>query len=1200
VTGGSIDLSTSGRDGVQGFGSGYTSVTNLTVEKVDINGVLSGVNIGSSDSSTIRKNNMTNLGARGILLSSSPDSVIENNRVETAGTGFTGTESIEFGGDNITVSGNVVDEVQTADAGIDGGPSSSNAVISDNTVNDTQGGDGILVGGTNSIVDNNTVTNAGANGTVVTADSVNLTDNNITNAGANGVAVDGANNADLVNNTINSSTSDGIETFGTISVLNITGGVIDGTTSGNGIEAINGVTSLDNLTVDGVTVNGTSGRGINILGADSVAINNTVSQTGALGIFNSVGNATNNTIRNVDDGIQASNAVGNDIDGTDFGGIESSGNGGVIRDNTVNNTDRSNLGNPGIRVNNDDNTEVINNTVTNGTTAVEVDNAVGVPVEDTTVREVTDWALEVVNGGNVNATNLDVGNSTAPNTNVSITSSSDFAVAGNDTANSVADPAGPLTNIGRYFNATNTSASGFLNVTLNYSDSDLGALNESRLRILRYNGTDWTNNSINNLGVDTTNNGVSANISAFSTFGAFSKGVADSVQVETNPDATQTAGQALTGPPRALATNSSGGPVANVTVSVNAINGSGTVNGTLTNTTNSSGIAEFNNLFINTSDTGYKLNLSIDGADADVATTDNNTTTAFEVTNATPANVTATPQTDTAVANGTDTVGYTVTVEDEFGNPVPGEGVNTTDNGTNVGYPSGQNKTTNSSGQVVISANSTDAQTVQFTFTEQSALNNFNTSIGTFGAADADKVEVEQNPAATQTAGQVISPSPIANVTDPNDNAVSGVTVTAQAINGSGTLDGTLTNTTNSSGFAEFGDLFINTSDTGYQINFSIDGADAGVDTSDSNTTTAFDVNPNDPANLTAQNETTVAGDTDNVTVTVEDTFGNRVPGDTVNVAADDGLTFDQTMNTTNSSGVATLQYTETNAGTYHPTIQNGSGAISDTATVVVTAGDADTVTTERSPNATQTAGQVISPSPIANVTDPNGNAVQGANVTVQAVNGSGTVEGTLTNQTNSSGLAEFGDLFINTSDTGYRIEFSIDSSDSNVAVDDTSQTSKFDVQPATPDNVIATVDVATASPDGSDEIQFTVTVTDEFGNAVQDGTQVNTTDNGTDISYAGDDAQTTTNGQVVVTATSTTTQSDVPFTFEEQVNNNNDTALASFGSNIEERRNIGRGEEDTQRKRSRDLGRGENGQRDDLRRESGRNRRTNRRDRSR
>ena len=78
------------------------------------------------------------------------------------------------------------------------------------------------------------------------------------------------------------------------------------------------------------------------------------------------------------------------------------------------------------------------------------------------------------------------------------------------------DPAN-FQNIGKYINATSNSADSWLFLNVSYTESDLGSLNESTLRISKNNGSWITDPSAfaNNFGVNTAENYVFANITNF-------------------------------------------------------------------------------------------------------------------------------------------------------------------------------------------------------------------------------------------------------------------------------------------------------------------------------------------------------------------------------------------------------------------------------------------------------------------------------------------------------------------------------------------------------------------------------------------------------------------------------------------------------------------------------------------------------------
>ncbi|MFW6229384.1 MAG: Ig-like domain-containing protein, partial [Halanaerobium sp.] len=113
---------------------------------------------------------------------------------------------------------------------------------------------------------------------------------------------------------------------------------------------------------------------------------------------------------------------------------------------------------------------------------------------------------------------------------------------------------------------------------------------------------------------------------------------------------------------------------------------------------------------------------------------------------------------------------------------------------------------------------------------------------------------------------------------------------------------------------------------------------------------------------------------------------------------------------------------------------------------------------------------------------------------------------------------------------------------------EDDSSSQTINIESAT--DVSAEADTGTATADGSDELQFTVTVEDADSNPVE-GVQVITEDDaaGT-VSYDGDDDQTTDeNGEIEVKANSEDAEENITFTFtaKESGDENSDTAKGTF-----------------------------------------------------
>ncbi|NBC25951.1 MAG: hypothetical protein GVY08_03750 [Bacteroidetes bacterium] len=223
----------------------------------------------------------------------------------------------------------------------------------------------------------------------------------------------------------------------------------------------------------------------------------------------------------------------------------------------------------------------------------------------------------------------------------------------------------------------------------------------------------------------------------------FVTGAASEMTVDTQP-LQSTAGQAISGPPSVLVTDSGTNPVNGVAVTASLNGAALTAGSTDEVSTNTSGIAEFTNLVTETAGTGYTL-----AFDADAAGVDNVDSDPFDVVAGSPASVSAQVDNGTALADGSDQLQFTVTVEDANSNPVSGVSVDATNNGSDISYPSGTSVSTDGSGQATFNATSTTAQpNVDFTFTEQ-VNSNSDSALGSF----EDNSDFSLTDPGTQTSG---------------------------------------------------------------------------------------------------------------------------------------------------------------------------------------------------------------------------------------------------------------------------------------------------------------------------------------------------------------------------------------------------------------------------------------------------------------
>ena len=152
-------------------------------------------------------------------------------------------------------------------------------------------------------------------------------------------------------------------------------------------------------------------------------------------------------------------------------------------------------------------------------------------------RENAETALRVDGSPDVTVEALDIGDSSAANTTLSIAEAVDVELGSATPPDD--DPAG-FVPIQRYFSADALSDDGLLDVSVGYEPEDVTEIDESTLSLWTYDG-DWS--EVSESTVDTGEQTVSATMEAFSTVGVFGEGdVSPSASFTFDPDQ-PTAGQ---------------------------------------------------------------------------------------------------------------------------------------------------------------------------------------------------------------------------------------------------------------------------------------------------------------------------------------------------------------------------------------------------------------------------------------------------------------------------------------------------------------------------------------------------------------------------------------------------------------------------------------------------------------------------------
>ncbi|PKD43291.1 invasin domain 3-containing protein [Rhodohalobacter barkolensis] len=342
------------------------------------------------------------------------------------------------------------------------------------------------------------------------------------------------------------------------------------------------------------------------------------------------------------------------------------------------------------------------------------------------------------------------------------------------------------------------------------------------------------------------------------------------------------------------------------------------------------------------------------------------------------------------------------------------------------------------------------------------------------GGVDPDNSAVSADPTNLQAG----NPSTVTiDLRDGSNNPVSGLTDTDFTIGLTGSATaGTVTEGTAGSYNVDIGN------ETAETISVTVTANGVTLTDSPSITYTAADAA--DLVILTGNNQTGTVSEAlaNPFVVQITDQFGNPVEGETVDFAIDQtpsgasGQSLSTTSATTDASGEAssTLTLGDT-PGTYTTNVSSGSlTAVSFTAEAQI--GDASQMAVTTQPSET-TAGEVISPAPSVEVTDDVGNGVQGISVSVSEQSGEGFDSGTLTQQTDASGVASFPDLIFNTAQN-YTLIFNASATGvSNVS------SNPFDVISATGDPLSTTADVPNGAAGEATDI--TISVQDEFNNGV-------------------------------------------------------------------------------------------------------------------
>lgn len=447
-----------------------------------------------------------------------------------------------------------------------------------------------------------------------------------------------------------------------------------------------------------------------------------------------------------------------------------------------------------------------------------------------------------------------------------------------------------------------------------------------------------------------------------------------------------------------------------------------TLGGTTTVTTNAAGLATFNNITVSKPGTGYTLMASSGGlTPASSSSFSMSATQLVFIQQPTSGNINTpigpvTVQAQNSLGQPLSGISITMAIGNNPGGGTLG-GTTTLTTGGN-GRATFSNLTINKQGPgYTLVATSSTAGTTPFT------------SQPFDQAGPATQVTFVQQPT-TGVGGVIISPPITVQVQDSSGDAVFGtfsVTMGIAVNPGGATLGGTTTVTTNASGLATFSNLTLNQVGNGYRLQ-----ASSGSLTPE--TSAAFNQQAVVTRGLFVQQPTSgVAGTiiSPAVRFQVLDQFSNPFTGPlNVTMALGNnpsGATLGGTTNQpTNSSGVATFDNLAIDKPGIGYSLAAGIvGFVGSTGSVSFDEVSAGSKLAFVQQPTTGKAGAFISPPVTVQVTDANGVPQQGTfQVTIGfgANPGGGTLGGTLTQKTNSFGLATFNDLTITAPGKGYTL----------------------------------------------------------------------------------------------------------------------------------------------------------------------------------
>ena len=483
-----------------------------------------------------------------------------------------------------------------------------------------------------------------------------------------------------------------------------------------------------------------------------------------------------------------------------------------------------------------------------------------------------------------------------------------------------------------------------------------------------------------------------------------------------------TAGAIISPAPEVELIDGFGNPIQGADINVTLNNNDFTSESVSTISTDDNGVAVFDNLIIRAAAAGYTLTFSTGDPDVTDITSE-----AFDVVAAAAQPSNSSAEVSDGVAGETTVI--TISLQDEFDNPVSGAedllsvtvtGVNSAEPTVNGSEEPGQYTAsyipTNAGTDIIdISVNDTPINGSPFTsIVTTSDVSSSNSAV----SADPLELTAGNNTVLTVT------------LRDDLDNAVSGLSDVIELTGLSNATAGEPVEQ-NSSGIYTI-DV---TNSTAEEITITV-VAD-GVTLSETPVITFLAGEAASAEQLSGDDQTAPVGQTltEPFVIRVIDQFENPVQGQNVDFTFSEvpegasGQALSESSVTTDENGEASTLLTLGNTpGTYavDASVSGIDAPITFTATAQI--GQASQIVITRQPSET-TAGEAISPAPGVEITDDQGNPIEGIGLSV-TLNGAAFTSGSTTSATTgSNGTAGFDNLVIETAGTDYTITFSASAS---------------------------------------------------------------------------------------------------------------------------------------------------------------------------